>query len=75
MAAEKRKCPFCCRAAVLITCSGCGGEVCEACHHFELAGSGCGTVIPLCYCPSCAVDEKINPNAAFMKKEGSERPQ
>lgn len=69
MVQEKKKCPFCGKEAVLLKCSGCDGEVCEACHHFELVGSGCGTVIPLYYCPKCAVDEKINPNAGLKNDE------
>jgi len=69
MAQEKKKCSFCGKEAVLLTCSGCSAEVCEACHQLELVGSGCGTVIPLYYCPKCAVDEQINPNAGFKKDE------
>ncbi len=69
MVQEKKKCPFCGNQAVLITCSGCNVEVCEACHHYELVGSGCGTVIPLFYCPKCAFDELINPNACLKDKE------
>jgi hypothetical protein len=33
--------------------------------NFELVGSGCGTVYPLYYCPECARNEQINPNAIF----------
>lgn len=65
MTQGNKKCSFCGKEAVLYTCSGCSVEVCEACHRLELLGSGCGTVIPLYYCPKCAVDEKINPNAGF----------
>lgn len=75
MVQETKTCPFCGKPDVLFTCSGCRGDVCPACHHFELAGSGCGTVIPLYYCPTCAVDERINPNAVFMREEKSRTPQ
>jgi len=66
MEQEKKTCPFCGKQVdILYACSGCNGAVCVACHHLELAGSGCGTVIPLYYCPKCAFDEKINPNAGL----------
>jgi hypothetical protein len=61
----KQTCPACGKQGVIYRCSGCSAEICELCHHLELAGSGCGTVIPLYYCPNCAFDENINPNACL----------
>ena len=52
-----------CGDKVFTTCFGCGIAVCEKCSRFELIGSGCGSVWPVYYCPTCAQDPCVNPNA------------
>jgi hypothetical protein len=51
----------------------CRKPLCEACAHFELLASGCGTVVPAYFCATCVVDPFCNPNAIFwqMKEEDS----
>ncbi|MBN2254532.1 MAG: hypothetical protein JW736_02395 [Deltaproteobacteria bacterium] len=66
-------CSVCRKAPGVITCSGCRKVLlCLSCAHFELVGSGCGTVYPLYYCPACAYDEQINPNACFKDPKPSD---
>ena len=60
-----KACETCREKAVFALCLGCGAGVCEACALFELIGSGCGCVWPAYYCPKCAWDPMVNPNAAF----------
>jgi hypothetical protein len=65
MGAEIKTCEICRAKAVFASCLGCSAGVCETCALFELIGSGCGCVWPAYYCPKCAWDPKVNPNAAF----------
>ena len=60
-----KACDACRTGAVFVPCLGCGVGVCETCAQFELIGSGCGCVWPAYYCPKCAWDPLVNPNAAF----------
>jgi len=46
-------------------CLGCQRSICQECAVFELIGSGCGCVWPAYYCPECARNQAINPNACF----------
>ena len=50
-----------------MTCIDCKAVLCEKCAHFELLAEGCGTVVPAYFCPTCAVDMLINPNAIFRQ--------
>jgi hypothetical protein len=61
-------CEVCNDASMQLKCSFCRKGLCYACAHFELVGSGCGTIYPLYYCPSCAYDDSINPNAGFKDR-------
>lgn len=60
-------CSVCGDDDVFASCSGCGDPLCARCAAFELAGSGCGSVWPLYYCPVCVMDPKSNPNAVFKE--------
>ncbi|MFZ2447038.1 MAG: hypothetical protein WAW37_11825 [Syntrophobacteraceae bacterium] len=65
---EKRQggaCARCGGAPVFTACAGCGAMLCGKCVLFELIGSGCGCVWPLWYCPTCAADPLVNPNASL----------
>ena len=69
MSEIKEICEVCNKNEAQIKCSSCRMALCYNCAHFELVGSGCGTVYPLYYCSRCAHDEKINPNAGFKDQE------
>ncbi len=62
-------CLVCGERKVFTTCTGCSRTICESCSRFELVGSGCGTVWPVYYCPACAQDPDINPNAVLREPE------
>lgn len=67
MTEGKKTCMVCKKAKAVTKCSGCEMLLCEKCAYLELFGYGCGTVIPTYYCPSCARDSNINPNAVFLQ--------
>ena len=62
---SRMPCGTCGRKKTMVKCIGCDAPVCETCAQFELVGSGCGCVWPAYYCPKCAWDPLVNPNAAF----------
>lgn len=65
---NSKLCEICGTGKGSIICAGCGKMICDKCAHFELLGSGCGTVYPLYYCSACFQDERINPNAGLQEK-------
>jgi len=65
MEPKEKTCETCRQKVVFVPCLGCGAGVCKTCVQFELIGSGCGCVWPAYYCPKCAWDPYVNPNAAF----------
>lgn len=65
MEPQQKTCEACRLKVVFTPCLGCGAGVCDTCAQFELIGSGCGCVWPAYYCPKCAWDPYVNPNAAF----------
>lgn len=58
-------CSVCGQATFFVSCIDCRVPLCERCACFELLAEGCGTVVPAYFCPKCAVDPLVNPNAAF----------
>ncbi len=60
-------CQICGKGSRFAVCLGCEKALCESCSRFELIGSGCGSVWPAYYCPFCALDPLINPNASFRE--------
>jgi hypothetical protein len=61
-------CKSCGNAKIFTCCDDCNISLCEECAVFELLAKGCGTVVPVYFCPKCAVDPLINPNAAFRRE-------
>jgi hypothetical protein len=72
---ETKTCEICRAKVVFASCLGCGAGVCEPCALFELIGSGCGCVWPAYYCPKCAWDQAVNPNAIFRDPPGQDLPE
>ncbi|MCX7635751.1 MAG: hypothetical protein N2Z74_08415 [Syntrophales bacterium] len=66
------RCEACGREGGFTPCADCRRELCSSCARFELVGSGCGTVIPVYFCPTCVMDPLINPNAVFRQETGRE---
>ncbi|MGV8078620.1 MAG: hypothetical protein AB2L22_00975 [Syntrophales bacterium] len=60
-------CSVCGQAMFFVSCIDCRVPLCEGCACFELLAEGCGTVVPAYFCPDCAVDPLVNPNAVFRK--------
>ncbi|PKN35497.1 MAG: hypothetical protein CVU61_03010 [Deltaproteobacteria bacterium HGW-Deltaproteobacteria-19] len=58
-------CSVCGQAKFFVSCIDCRVPLCEGCARFELLAEGCGTVVPAYFCPDCAVNPLVNPNAAF----------
>ena len=74
METQGKACETCRGKAVFALCLGCGAGVCETCAQFELIGSGCGCVWPAYYCPKCAWDPAVNPNAALRDPPPARAP-
>jgi len=64
---HQETCAVCQEEKFFVACIDCKAPLCEKCACFELLAQGCGTVVPAYFCPACAVDELVNPNAAFRK--------
>ncbi len=64
-------CGVCGRDQTFTICADCRITICESCSRFELLAEGCGTVVPVYFCPSCVSNPLANPNAIFwqMKEE------
>lgn len=64
-------CGVCGRDRTFTICADCRVAICESCSRFELLAEGCGTVVPVYFCPSCVNNPLANPNAVFwqMKEE------
>lgn len=62
-------CEICGVKKTFTRCPGCERLVCDACVRFELFGWGCGCVWPVYFCPDCALNPQINPNAPFRDRE------
>jgi hypothetical protein len=69
MGEKEPGCARCGHDQIFTKCLGCDMPLCESCSRFELIGSGCGCVWPAYYCPACAVDPHVNPNAMFRDPE------
>jgi hypothetical protein len=67
MAQPRETCVICRQGKFFVTCVDCKAVLCEKCAHFELLAEGCGTVVPAYFCPTCAVDVLVNPNAIFRQ--------
>ena len=71
---EREVCGHCGKRLSFIRCTGCEIQLCQECACFELIGSGCGCVWPAYYCPKCAWDPMVNPNAAFRDPQEKREP-
>ncbi|MCX7816163.1 MAG: hypothetical protein N2317_01455 [Syntrophales bacterium] len=60
-------CSVCGSVNIFARCADCRKPLCERCARFELLAEGCGTVVPVYFCPTCVVDPLVNPNAIFWE--------
>jgi hypothetical protein len=67
MERSEDSCISCGKIKIFTSCEDCGLQLCQECAVFELLAKGCGTVVPVYFCPKCAIDPLINPNAAFRQ--------